>query len=990
MRDEILELLVQWKNEVEKKIQHKGIYLFGSLVTRKGATFNNNSSDVDLVIVMPDTVEDNFIKRRNWVETLFPLKLSLEQKLFSLLKRKDSSDQIVSLLSVTRFEIEKDIHKSKSKPFFKVTNFIEIGSNKPVKGRDLASYVDIDNSFLEQVFNSVQKSRNDYFASCPIGNLDRLQYDKIGQLPKDLCREAGKINSYSIEEIKDPGDYYSTAFGFDLLKANMQKRIDDSSEFEELYHWMNGNQNGKELLEEEKILLLYELLYDLAIQIDLSSKQKSGFVNIQINIKKTFQGFLESTDMLEKSHPDKLNLKLNDIFINPQLEVYDDLRETHSSIDSLEFFNNFISYGKTLVAGEGQSGKTAFCKVLFQHLVEQNYIPIYLNDKGNGYSGNFKTKLRSAFDEQLTTSVEFDEIDFDRIVPIIDNFHFAKNKGKLIDELKEFPCHLIIVDDLFELNFSNEMLIKSYDHFNITELSAVLRNSLITKWVDLSVKKKNGITDDNDRFAEIDKFTELIETTLGKLLGEGIMPSYPFFILSVISTFEASSSTKKDITSQGHCYYALIYMYLINAGVKDEDFDEYLNFLTELAYFCYDNGFKELPSDKFTEFTEQYDIDYNRTVELEEQMSKLASTNIVKMNSCGNYEFCYSYIYYYFTGKYFADNFDSEEEEIKNILKNLHNNDFAYIAVFISHHTKNIKLLNELIETSEDLFNSYSETTLSAEELGFFDDQIKLISAAVLPSASNLPQAERRRRLEEKDKLTKAKEESIQQRGRKSTELDEKSKEFGLELRRSIKTVEVMGRIIKNRHGSIKNPELRKVFEKGMNIHLRILKSFIELISIPESQLEIVDFISKRIDSLIKEKGINPSSDDLAKLSKEIFWNSNFSIVYGFMQKIIHSLGSKKLLRVSGDVCDEKNSPAAEIVRHGILMWYAKNIQVDSIKESLNDPNFSKTAASVMKHQIANHSKMHKIGYKKLQKIESELKMSSKRLISVHMKAKNK
>jgi len=51
--------------------------------------------------------------------------------------------------------------------------------------------------------------------------------------------------------------------------------------------------------------------------------------------------------------------------------------------------------------------------------------------------------------------------------------------------------------------------------------------------------KKNHTEHNGNQFYQIiDQKTELVNHTLGKILGSGIMPAYPFFILSVISTYE--------------------------------------------------------------------------------------------------------------------------------------------------------------------------------------------------------------------------------------------------------------------------------------------------------------------------------------------------------------------------------------------------------------------------------------------------------------------
>lgn len=59
---------------------------------------------------------------------------------------------------------------------------------------------------------------------------------------------------------------------------------------------------------------------------------------------------------------------------------------------------------------------------------------------------------------------------------------------------------------------------------------------------------------------------------------------------------------------------------------------------------------------------------------------------------------------------------------------------------------------------------------------------------------------------------------------------EENDDEFSRELRRSMKTVEVIGAIIKNRAGSLGVDTLKSMFEAGMGVHLRHLTSFLRLV----------------------------------------------------------------------------------------------------------------------------------------------------------------
>ncbi|GAI46665.1 unnamed protein product, partial [marine sediment metagenome] len=62
------------------------------------------------------------------------------------------------------------------------------------------------------------------------------------------------------------------------------------------------------------------------------------------------------------------------------------------------------------------------------------------------------------------------EIDKERIIPIIDDFYFAKNKEKHIKDLSIYPRCIVVVDEIFGINIKDEKLIGSFTHLKIREL----------------------------------------------------------------------------------------------------------------------------------------------------------------------------------------------------------------------------------------------------------------------------------------------------------------------------------------------------------------------------------------------------------------------------------------------------------------------------------------------------------------------------------------
>jgi nucleoside-triphosphatase THEP1 len=363
----------------------------------------------------------------------------------------------------------------------------------------------------------------------------------------------------------------------------------------------------------------------------------------QLIITKAFSGFLQNTELLTKAHSQKEKVLLDDIFVYPELEKYDDLREYEKKESSEKLIENFYDYSKILIAGENQSGKTTLCKKIFMKLREINYVPVYISDKINHYKGKIENKILKAYEEQYET-VSTVEIDKQRIVPILDDFHFAKNKEKHIQDLSAYRHQVIVVDDIFSLNFKDEQLISSFTHFKIKEFIPSLRNQLIKKWAHLTDKKNDVSHHENEIYRSIDNKTELVNTALGKIIGNGIMPAYPFFVLSVISTYDTfTKPLEQEITSQGYCYQALIYMYLRKQGVKNDEIDIYINFLTEFSFYFYTTKKNELSMGEFNSFMELYLNKYHLPIEQKILLKNLQKTQIIGLDGFNNYKFCYPY-----------------------------------------------------------------------------------------------------------------------------------------------------------------------------------------------------------------------------------------------------------------------------------------------------------------------------------------------------------
>jgi hypothetical protein len=699
-----------------------------------------------------------------------------------------------------------------------------------------------------------------------------------------------------------------------------------------------------------------------------------------ITISDSFQEFLNDADLLTKAHSQKTKLVINDIYVSPNLIKYNEIGDVDKRIDASRLVDELIENPKILIAGENQSGKTTLCKQLFIKLKERKFIPIYVSDENNRHASSpITNRIKNSFISQYSC-IPYDKLNHGRIIPIVDNFHYALKKDKLIEDLQPFAYQILIVDEIFSLNIKDESTAKDYTQYKIKEFTPAQRNELIKKWICLDDRFKPPCHD-NKLYKSLDDATELVNSTLGKITSNGIMPSYPFFILSVLSIYGAfEKPLDQEITSQGYCYQALIYLYLRKQGVNNEDIDTYINFLSVMAYYLYSNKMYELTQTEYEIFMAKYLDKYNLPIDINIILNNLNSTKILYKDSCGNYYFYYSYLYYYFVAKYLAEHIDENKDNIQEIVGNLHNDSNAYITIFISHHTKSNYILDEVVLNSLCLFDKYAPSTLSKNELEFFDYEIDSIVKAVLPSNDVNPEAERERRLLQQE-IIEENHDKVKRHQKEIMDKETSENELARELRRSIKTVEVMGRIVKNRSGSLERTRIEQILSEGMNVHLRILSSFYDIIKNKRQQDEIISYIAAKINLFIGEKKNLPSDEKMRKMAQNIFWNFNFAVIYGFINKIVHSLGSDKLQNIINKICDGNKTPATVIIKHGILMNHSKNLQIDAIANEMDNKEFSETAKRAIRRLIVDHCLLHKIEYKDKQKIENKLKIPARRLI---------
>ncbi|MCY4042545.1 MAG: TIR domain-containing protein [Candidatus Dadabacteria bacterium] len=669
----------------------------------------------------------------------------------------------------------------------------------------------------------------------------------------------------------------------------------------------------------------------------------------------------ELNDMgFQPNHPRKSDINLKDLFIYPQVEKYipHELSETINTPISSEsiIHTENLTEAKIAIEGTEQIGKTSLLKMLFLKLYQNNALPLFIKG-GEIRNHNIDTLIKKSYEKQYTGNAfeKFSESKREKII-IIDDWHLMKINEEERETVLQFlqsRSYGLIISFNETYNLVANQLKKSkstyaFDLYRIKPFGHVLRTNLIQRWLLI------GNPQEYESSKEFLKTCDTYKDHIDLILGKSFLPACPLFIVLILQMKENRTSQKDlHLTSYGHYYHFLILGSLgETADIPNQQIDTYLNYLTELSYFIFTGEEKRISEEQIKDFHSKYSEMFSINISFKEIIDRLRKSSILHTDSSGLYSFKYEYIYYYFVAKYLADNISESQiqEIILSICSELHKKDYANIMIFVSHHTKNKFILDKIISNANNLYQNDIPADLSKEKISFMDDLIKQFEVPKIQVADH--KEERNRRLESQDRNEEIEEDS------------DDTTETVLILNQGIKTLEILGQILKNRHGSLEKTKQSEIFKEGQNLGLRMLGNFHKLLS----KVEIDSFI----DELARIKKTDKKEIDREKFTQFIAY-LGYKVTFGFLRKISHSLGSENILQIADRINKEINTPASKIINFYIHQWFEKKLDVkelENIKQSLSGNVF---AERMLTEVVIDHLYMHPVEPKERHKVANIL-----------------
>jgi len=652
--------------------------------------------------------------------------------------------------------------------------------------------------------------------------------------------------------------------------------------------------------------------------------------------------------------------------------VYPDLREKSgsatlytSSEDLLKNNSNSIVFGNT------QSGKSLLAKKLCIDTDVNAAIVVYING-AEIVNRNPRALLAKKIDEQYGISI--DAALLVGVKVLIDD-PGASSLGKapqrdFYSELEKISKNVyLFYPESQKYHIDDIDIFGGYVFYEILDFNRKKREKLIKNWYEVG-SQICGV--EEDVYLNVDARLNELDTFLSK----DIVPSRPFFILSILNQLEVANSPDLNMTSYGHCYQALITGQLMKAGVNGKDIEEYVNFLTELSYFIFKNSNKIndvrfMSETGLHEFFSYYNSEYY-CKNIDSVFNLLLKSEILAQSANGVC-FVYKYIYYFYVGKYFGENLDTPGvgDGIDILLDQMHVDEYANIIIFLNHHNKNPSLLSKIQEKVLSNFGDIKLASLSVAELEFLSDFIKNVPELVVSKKNDTP-FYRDNKNNEIEKLEKNNASLDRQ-----AEFVSKDSHIAI-INRSLKSLDLIGQIIKNRHGSIKRTILQPLAKAALESNLKFISFFLDHAKM--SQDVMVSAIADRfetVDSLDKE--------NIQKEARGLYLYLVYGAMFGIIKKFALSVSSRESIDIAYDVARHHGGDVGAVYE-ALLHLSHEKLNVHKLRVLVAQLNANPIAKRLVQEAAVYYMYMKDVSYREKQSVTAIFDMRMEEVKSLQFK----
>jgi len=484
------------------------------------------------------------------------------------------------------------------------------------------------------------------------------------------------------------------------------------------------------------------------------------------------------------------------------------------------------------------------------------------------------------------------------------------------------------------------------------------------------------------------EFAKRLENTsriLNTLIGKNYVPAYPIYIIAVL--FASDAATKIDLSASTHAYfYELIIKVVIARGRNNLEYDITASYLSFLAYSMFKNR-SDFTEKEYRETHSSFEDKYEIRRPFDKKKAQLISQHILSEQE-GVYKFKHNFMYYYFVASFLKDNLykdDRIQEDIKAICGALYVEEYANILLFLAHLSKDPFIIDQLKHKALTIFKGIPYAELD-KDVGFLGDISDKLEKLTLDDMDK--QQARQKMLREKDK-----DESLERGFLLRYDGPVRQEVFDanplLQLISSLKTIEILGQILKNYPGTIEGSEKFGIAECCYCLGLRTLAFSFEVLKENEEGLisDIVKIVRERhLGEHEREGSIDETK--IKRLAREAIINLTQILSFSLIRRISLSVGTPELFPIYKKLVDKMEVPSVQLIDCSLQIDQANSFP-DAKIIKLSEAFSSKwLALDILRKLVVQHLYLFEVPRPKIQRVCAKLSIRYKLLQAVDPKRK--
>ncbi|AMG12715.1 TIR domain-containing protein [Vibrio vulnificus] len=652
-----------------------------------------------------------------------------------------------------------------------------------------------------------------------------------------------------------------------------------------------------------KAVLLWEHQEDAWMDVYRGIKNVITALKKKSGLRPDFESELREIEFCSKGDG---KIDIEDVFIFPNLKSYTNNAEKISLESDIKTLSTLLKHSHQFIIGDTQAGKTTLAAWSYLDLIKSNIPVIYVDIDTVGSYKNKEKILKNLFEEQQLG--DFDSwFNKENKTILIDNADRDKKTADFIKYAEEHfeKVHIYINSDLHQSYYSDDEHYARYREVNIKPLCHVKQEELIKRWLEL---KGNG---DEENYELIDSIERNINSIV---INNNILPRFPFFILSILQTFEHFMPENLKITAYGHCYQALIVARLIKSGIHKEDIDSVFTFCTHLAFENYIVGNnKNLTQEQFDTFFEKYDSEYliKKTI-----LNRLVDDGGIIRLVNGKYQFNISYTYYYFLGKFLAENYDEYTSIVEKMIASSFAKHHSLTLIFTIHHANGNHIIDELKLHTMCSIDTKNPAKLTPEETQIFSKTLDHVITDDFVEKGDITHE----RMIERENRNKIEKDQLQDPSESLPDNYLEGNSLIHQVLQCNKNIEILSQILKNKSGSLKKKDIKEIVETICEAGLRMASILIT----EESEIEQA---AKYVHELyIQSDDYDENSTKSLKITdiKNLFIMRVMIWVVNCLEKSVNAINKPEIEEIVTEVANSNDTPAYKLIRYFYRLDTAK------------------------------------------------------------------